>query len=250
MLLPGRIAGQHNSVKLQYSLTFNFLCMFSHARRVRAHPKEAAFLLSKNMFMQTRCRNSPGIQGCKSYFTSLSGRERYGFPPCVKTLALHTRVFMFIHRISSSCSFLDAWNWQQFAAGSCKFATHSSLFHMSIMANTLAAKKQFGTRKWWVWARRGCTRVFYTIPSFRIDHSQITQLFIVNTCHLTSCLWYRPYIIYQLACTDWNIIGLPAWGTAVIQHLDLVSGQSPPALAENNSINSFFNFFHLCRSFC
>lgn len=127
--------------------------------------------------------------------------------------------------------------------GSCKFATHSSLFHMSIMANTLAAKKQFGTRKWWVWARRGCTRVFYTIPSFRIDHSQITELFIVNTCHLTSCLWYRPYIIYQLVCTDWNIIILPPWGTAVIQHLDWLSGQSPPALAENNSINSFFNFF-------
>lgn len=116
MLLPGRIAGQHNSVKLQYSLTFNFLCVFSHARRVRAHPKAAAFLLSKNMFMQTRCRNSPGIQGCKSYFTSLSGRARYGFPPCVKTLVLHTRVFMFIHRISSWCSFLDAWNWQQFGA--------------------------------------------------------------------------------------------------------------------------------------
>lgn len=84
ILLLGRIAGQHNSVKLQYSLTFNFLCMFSHARRVRAHPKEAAFLLSKNMFMQTRCRNSPGIQGCKSYFTSLSGRERYGSPPLRK----------------------------------------------------------------------------------------------------------------------------------------------------------------------
>lgn len=32
MLLPGRICGQHNSVKLQYSLTSNFLCMFSHAR--------------------------------------------------------------------------------------------------------------------------------------------------------------------------------------------------------------------------
>lgn len=39
MLLPGRICGQHNSVKLQYSLTSNFLCMFSHARWVRAHLK-------------------------------------------------------------------------------------------------------------------------------------------------------------------------------------------------------------------
>lgn len=114
MLLPGRIAGQHNSVKLQYSLTFNFLCVFSHARRVIQKEPHSCF--QKNMFMQTRCRNSPGIQGCKSYFTSLSGRARYGFPPCVKTLALHTRAFMFIHRISSWCSFLDAWNWQQFAA--------------------------------------------------------------------------------------------------------------------------------------
>lgn len=127
--------------------------------------------------------------------------------------------------------------------GSCKFAAHSSLFHVSIMGNTLAAKKQFGIRKWWGWAHRGCTRVFFTIPSFRIDHSQITELFIVNTCHLTSCLWYRPYIIYQLPCADWNIIILPAWGTAVIQHLDHFSGQSPPALAGNNSLNSFFNFF-------
>lgn len=40
MSLPGRIAGQHNSVKLQYSLTFNFLCVFSHARWARARPKE------------------------------------------------------------------------------------------------------------------------------------------------------------------------------------------------------------------
>lgn len=135
-----------------------------------------------------------------------------------------------------------------------KFAAHSSLFHMSIMANTLAAKKQFGTGKWRVWALQGCTRVFYTISSFRIDHSQITELFIVNTCQLKSCLWYHPYIIYQLACSDWNIIILPAWGTAVIQHLDQCAGQSPPALAENNRMNSFLDFLFLnlclCRSFC
>lgn len=102
MLLPGRIAGQHNSVKLQYSLTFNFLGVFSHASRVRAHPKGAAFLLSKKI---CSCKLGAAIllvfRAVKAYFTSLSGRARYGFRPCVKTLALHTRAFMFIHRISS-----------------------------------------------------------------------------------------------------------------------------------------------------
>lgn len=112
LLLPERRAGQHNSDKLQHSLTFNFLCVFSHARWARAHPririphpalKEKK--TKKEKFTQTGCRNSAGIQSCKSYFTSLSGRAHYGFPPWVKTLAWHTRVFMFIHRTSSGFCF-------------------------------------------------------------------------------------------------------------------------------------------------
>lgn len=189
------------------------------------------------MFRQNRCRNSAGIQSCKSYFTSLSGRARYGFSPWVKTLALHTRVFMFIHRTSSWCSFLDAWNWRQFFARcSCKFEAHSSLFHMSIMANTSAAKKQFCSRKWWVWALLGCTHVCRTIPSFRIDHSGI--IYIINTHKLPPIL-----IIYQLANSDWNVIILPALGTAVPPHTDQRAGHSPPALAGNNCNNSFFQIF-------
>lgn len=38
----------------------------------------------------------------------------------------------------------------QCAASVTEFVAYSALFLMSIMANTLAAKKQFDTRKWWV----------------------------------------------------------------------------------------------------
>lgn len=65
---------------------------------------------------------------------------------------------------------------------------------MSIMANTLAAKKQFDTRKWWVWALQGYTHVFYMIPSFKIDHSQITELDSMNIS--TSLGVSSSYVIY------------------------------------------------------
>lgn len=58
MLLPGRICGQHNSVKLQYSLTFNFLCMFSLARRGMSTSKELAFL---ELLLKCSCKLSAAI---------------------------------------------------------------------------------------------------------------------------------------------------------------------------------------------
>lgn len=120
---------------------------------------------------------------------------------------------------------------------SCKFAAHSSLFHMSIIANTSAAKKQFGTRKCWVWALRGCARLFCTIPTFRIDHSRITELYI-STHKLPPKL-----IIYQLAYNDWNIIILPALGTAIPLSMDQFAGHSPSALVENTNKSFFFHVF-------
>lgn len=55
MSLSGRIAGQHNSVKLQYSLTFNFLCVFSHARWARARPKEPHSRIPRPAFKKRSC---------------------------------------------------------------------------------------------------------------------------------------------------------------------------------------------------
>lgn len=143
---------------------------------------------------------------------------------------------MLIHRTSSWCSFLDCVKLAAifWARCSCKFAAHSSLFHMSIIANTSAAKKQFGTRKCWVWALQGCARLFCTIPSFRIDHSRITELYI-RTHKLPPKL-----IIYQLAYIDWNIIILPALGTAIPLRMDQFAGHSPSALVENSN-KSFFS---------
>lgn len=70
---------------------------------------------------------------------------------------------------------------------------------MSITANTFAAKKQFDTRKWWVSALQRYTHVFYMIPSFRIDHSEITALDSMNIT--TSQGVSNSYVIYcQLQC--------------------------------------------------
>ncbi len=67
------------------------------------------------------------------------------------------------------------------------------------MANTFAAKKQFDTRKWWVWALQRYTHVFYMIPSFKIDHSEITALDSMNIT--TSQGVSNSYVIYcQLQC--------------------------------------------------
>lgn len=91
----------------------------------------------------------------------------------------------------------------------------------------------------------GCARLFCTIPSFGIDHSRITELYI-STHKLPPKL-----IIYQLAYIDWNIIILPALGTAIPLRMDQFAGHSPSALVENSN-KSFFSpmFFNLCCSFC
>lgn len=191
------------------------------------------------MFRRTRCRNSAGIQGCKSYFTSLSGRAHYGFSPWVKTLALHTRVFMFIHRTSSSCSFLDAWNWRQafffFACAAPVGLLHShpcfiwQLWQIRRLLRSSLAPENGGFQPF-----RGCTGVLCTIPPFRIDHSRITELHIIGTHELPPL---------PIANTDWNIIVLPALATAVPLHMDQCAGHSGPAPAENNSNNSLFQNF-------
>lgn len=69
-----------------------------------------------------------------------------------------------------------------------EFVEYSALFfffgffflQMSIMANTVAAKKQFDTKKWWVGAHQRNTHVFYMIPSFKTHHSEITVLSGMN----------------------------------------------------------------------
>lgn len=85
-LLPGSVRGQHNSVKLQHSLAFNFPVHVFTCKTAESTTKELAFLAPPlKMCMQSRCCNSPGIQSSKSHFTSLSGKAHYGWPDCIKT---------------------------------------------------------------------------------------------------------------------------------------------------------------------
>lgn len=165
----------------------------------------------------------------------------------VKTLAWPTRVFTFIHRTSSWCSFLDAWNWRQFLCALLLLVCGTLILvsYVNYGKYTSGAKKQFGTRKCWVWALRGCTCVLSTIPSFRIDHSPITELYIISTNKFPLI----P-IIYQLATTDWNIIIPPELGTAVSLHMDQRAEHSPPLRQKTTVIIPFFKFFSLCCSFC
>lgn len=79
-LLPGSVRGQHNSVKLQHSLAFNFPVHVFTCKTAESTSKELAFLAPPlKMCMQSRCCNSPGIQSSKSHFTSLSGKAHYGW---------------------------------------------------------------------------------------------------------------------------------------------------------------------------
>lgn len=101
-----------NIIQTNYSIhSLLTSCACFHMQDGREHiqgsriPHPALKKKKKEKFTQTGCRNSAGIQSCKSYFTSLSGRGHYGFPPRVKTLAWHTSVFMFIHRTSSGFCF-------------------------------------------------------------------------------------------------------------------------------------------------
>lgn len=144
---------------------------------------------------------------------------------------------MLIHRTSSWCSFLDAWNWRQFFGGRAAPVslrhTHPcficQLLQIHRLLRSSLAPENVGFEPF-----GGCARLFCTIPSFGIDHSRITELYI-STHKLPPKL-----IIYQLAYIDWNIIILPALGTAIPLRMDQFAGHSPSALVENSN-KSFFS---------
>lgn len=190
------------------------------------------------MFRQTRCRNSAGIQSCKSYFTSLSGRAHYGFSPWVKTLALHTRVFMFIHRTSAWCSFF----------GCVKLA---AIFGRAAPVGLRPTHRCFICQLWQIrrLLRSSLAAENAGFEPFR-DVLVFSGLSGLITVYIISAHELPPIlIICQAVNTDWNIIILPRSG----QLFPCISGSvcwtlSPSAGRKQSAIIPFPQIF--CCSFC